>query len=149
MTTLTRTRRRPRRGFRDLESNVNRMLESVFAPMQKWEEDGPSGWPPRMDLSETDDAYHLHMDLPGMTKDDIHVRMQDNRLSVSGERHEESTTEDEDHVHSERYFGSFFRSVRLPASIVEEDIEARFDDGVLTIDLTKMEESKPKRIKIT
>jgi len=105
-------------------------------------------WAPRMDLSETDDAYHVQMDLPGMKKDDIHVRIDDHRLLVSEERTEESMSEDEDHVHSERYFGSFYRSVRLPMVVEEKQIKAHFKQGVLTIDLPKSEKSKPKQIDI-
>jgi len=140
------TRQRPRRGLLDLERDLSRMFESVLSPFQ--EGDGPAGWRPRMDLSETDDAYHLQMDLPGMTKEDIRIRMEDNRLRVSGERTEEAAVEDEDHIRSERYFGSFFRSVRVPTPVVEDEIEAHFADGVLTVDLPKVEESKPTRIEI-
>jgi len=128
------------------------MLDSVFAPSTNWEgEDEMAAsavWTPRMDLTETDDAYHLQMDLPGLSKSDIKIRMDDNHLMVSGERHEESTHEDEDSVHSERYFGSFYRSVQLPASIEEDQIEAHFRNGVLTVELPKSEASRPKHIEI-
>ena len=137
----------------DLSSDVNRMLDSFFSRPAELEGNGEemasAVWAPRMDLTETDDAYRLQMDLPGMKKADIHVRMDDHRLLVSGERSEESTQEDEDHVHSERYFGSFYRSVRLPVTVAEENIKATFKNGVLTITLPKNEKSKPKQIEIS
>jgi HSP20 family protein len=146
-------RNRPRRGLLDLESDVNRMLDSFFSRSQDLEGDGEETasavWAPRMDLTETDDAYRVQMDLPGLKKGDLNVRMDDHRLLVSGERAEETTSEDEDHVHSERYFGSFYRSVRLPMAVEEENIKANFKNGVLTIDLPKSEKSKPKQIEIS
>lgn len=127
------------------------MLDSVFSPAQQDDEEKrvSTVWTPRMDLTETDDAYHVQMDLPGLKKGDINVRMDGHRLLVSGERARETTSEDENHVRSERYFGSFYRSVRLPMAVEEESIRARFKNGVLTIDLPKSEKSKPKRIEIS
>ena len=137
----------------DLGSGVNRMLDSVFSRSQDVEGDGeemPSAvWAPRMDLTESNDAYHVQMDLPGLKKGDITVRMDDHRLLVSGERTQEATQEDGDRVHRERYFGSFYRSIRLPMGVEEEKIKAHFKNGVLTIDLPKTEKSKPKQIEIT
>ena len=151
MTTLTRNR--PRRSLLDFGSDVNRMLDSVFSRSQDWkgeeEEMASAVWTPRMDLTETDDDYRLQMDLPGMKKGDISVRMDDHRLIVSGERTGESTHEDEDYVHSERYFGSFYRSVRLPMAVEEQQIKASFKNGVLNIRLPKSEKSKPKQIEIS
>jgi len=151
MTTLTRTR--PRRRLLDLGSDVDRMFDSFFSRSRDVEGNGEemasAVWAPRMDLTETEDAYRMQMDLPGLTKDDIHVRMDNHRLLVSGERSEESTQEDEDYVHSERHFGSFYRSVRLPMTVEEDQIAASFKNGVLVIDLPKSEKSKPKRIEIS
>lgn len=144
------TRYRPSRGLRSLQDEVDRVFESFFAPFR--EEDGeeglPAAWTPRMDVTETDGAYRLQMDLPGMSKDDITVRMEDNRLMVSGERHDEKTTEDENYVHTERSFGSFYRSMRLPKSVQEGAIDASFRNGVLSIELPKTEESAPKKIEV-
>ena len=151
MTMLTPTR--PRRSLLDLSRDANRMLDSLFSRSEALEGDAEERasavWAPRMDLTETEDAYRLQMDLPGMKKADIHVRMDDHRLLVSGERSEETTREDADYVHSERYFGSFYRSVRLPMTVEDENIKATFKNGVLTIQLPKSEKSKPKRIDVS
>lgn len=150
MKALTRTR--PTRRLLDLENELDRMLDSAFSPLREWEGDGEemgsAVWAPRMDLTETNDTYRLKMDLPGLDKSDINVRMEDNCLFVSGDRAEETTREDEDTVRSERTFGSFYRSIRLPKAVKEENIEAHFNNGVLTIDLPKTEVSTPKKIEV-
>lgn len=147
MTTLTR--RQP--THRHLQKEVDRLFDSFFTP--SWAEDGdeptPSAWSPRMDLTETDNAYRLMLDLPGLEKQDITLRVENNRLFVSGERHEETRAEDQTLVHMERSFGAFYRSIRLPREVQEDKIKARFENGVLKIDLPKAESSMPKKIEIT
>jgi len=99
-------------------------------------------------MTETEDAFHLAVDLPGMKKEDVHIRMEDSRLVISGERTEQKKEEDRNRVRMERSFGSFYRSIRLPKSIKEEGIRARFRNGVLSVELPKTEVSKPKHIEI-
>lgn len=142
------TRYRPSRSLRNLQEEVNRVFDSLFAPSM--DEDGESSavWTPRLDLTETEDAFHLSVDLPGMKKEDVHIRMEDSRLVISGERMEQKTEEDRNRVRMERSFGSFYRSIRLPKSIQEDGIRARFRNGVLSVELPKTEVSKPKHIEI-
>lgn len=102
-----------------------------------------------MDVKETDDRYRLSLDLPGVSKDDVSITVEDNRLTIRGERQEETRTEDEDVVRMERSFGQFYRTLRLPESINEEEITATFDDGVLSIDLPKTEKRTPTNISIS
>jgi HSP20 family protein len=116
------------------------------------EEDGEltsTVWTPRMDLMETDDHYRLRADLPGISKEDVSITVEDNRLTIRGERKHESKTEGENVVRSERAFGQFYRMLRLPASVNENKIKASFTDGVLSVELPKTEKSKPKKIKIS
>ncbi|MFO8099583.1 MAG: Hsp20/alpha crystallin family protein [Salinibacter sp.] len=147
MNTLTR---RPTRSLRGLHNEVNRMFETLFP---SWDADSeearPSMWTPRMDVTETDNAYHLHVDLPGLTKDNVTISVEDNRLTIRGERHNQTETESENMVRMERTFGSFYRSVRLPKMVQENEIKATFANGVLTIDAPKAEVSKPKHIAIS
>ena len=142
------TRYRPSRSLRNLQEEVNRVFDSLFSPAM--DEDGESGavWTPRLDLTETEDGFQLAVDLPGMKKDDVHIRMEDDRLIISGERTEEKKTEDRNMVRMERSFGSFYRSLRLPKGIKDDQIRAHFRNGVLKVDLPKTEVSKPKRIEI-
>lgn len=106
-------------------------------------------WTPRMDLSETDDAFLIKVDLPGLKKDEITVNVEDHRLMVRGERKEERKEEKENFLRMERSSGSFFRSVTLPPAVKEDAIQAEFKDGVLTITIPKTEESTSRRIQVS
>ncbi len=148
MNTLTR---RPSRSLRSLQDEVNRVFEGLFPT--GWDNDTSdaqtSMWTPRMDLTESDDAYHLQMDLPGLKKENVTIRVEDNRLMVRGERQEKTRQESDNMLHMERRFGSFYRTVRLPKSIHDEGIKASFKNGVLEINVPKAEISKPKQIAIS
>lgn len=149
MESLTRSPRRTS-PLRSLQDEVNRLFESVFpSPMGEDEEPTSTVWSPRMDLMETDDHYRMRVDLPGISKDDVSVTVEDNRLTVRGERRDESRTEKENVVRMERTFGTFYRSLRLPKSVNESKIKATFTDGVLSVEIPKTEKSKPKKIKIS
>jgi len=149
METLTRSSRRTS-PLRSLQEEVNRVFESVFpSSMDKQEESMSTVWSPRMDLTESDDNYHLSVDLPGISKDDVSISVENNRLTIRGERQEHSRTENENMVRMERTFGSFYRSVGLPKSVNEDKIKATFTNGVLSVDIPKTEKSKPKKIKIS
>ena len=102
-----------------------------------------------MDVKETDDRYRLSLDLPGVSKDDVSITVEDNRLTIRGERQGETRSEDENVVRMERSFGRFYRTLRLPESVNEEQITATFDDGVLSVDLPKTEKSTPTNISIS
>ena len=143
------TRYRPSRSLRSLQDEVNRVFDSLFSPPTDEDGERMPMWTPRIDLSEADDAFHLHVDLPGLDKKDVKIRMEDNRLVISGERREQKTEKGQNMVHTERSFGSFYRSLRLPKSIDESKIKATFRNGVLNVDLPKTEVSKPKQIEIS
>ncbi|MGF1669646.1 MAG: Hsp20/alpha crystallin family protein [Balneolaceae bacterium] len=105
-------------------------------------------WSPNTDLTEDDDKFIVKMDIPGMNKDNIEVNYQDNRLIITGERKEEEEEEKKDFIRKERYHGSFYRSFTLPKAIKEDQIKAKFKEGVLTVNLPKTEISKPKTVKV-
>ena len=147
MTNLIRSRSN---NMRNLQREIDRVFDSFF-PTQRTDESEESSkavWAPRVDLSETDDLYRIELDIPGMTRDDITISYQDNQLAISGERREESREEDNEYVRVERSFGHFYRAFRLPKTVNAENIEAAYDNGVLTINVPKAEESKPHRIEI-
>jgi len=102
-----------------------------------------------MDLMETDDHYRMRVDLPGISKENVSITVEDNRLTIRGERKDESRTEKENVVRMERTFGTFYRSLRLPKAVNEDKIKASFTDGVLSVEIPKTEKSKPKKIKIS
>ncbi|KXS14929.1 HSP20-like chaperone [Gonapodya prolifera JEL478] len=104
----------------------------------------------RVDVSETPKAYLVKADLPGVKKEDIHLTIDNNVLSIKAERKEESEVKDETHHVVERSYGSFQRAFRLPENAVQDQVDAKFDNGVLQLTIGKEEEKKPdaKRIEI-
>lgn len=149
MKALTRSRRRSY-PLRSLQDEVNELFESVFpGGTGNDEESSSTMWSPRMDVTESEDTYRLSIDLPGMSKEDVSIKVQDNRLTIRGERQGEMRSDDENVVRMERTFGTFVRTIRLPTSVNEDKIGATFDNGVLSVTLPKTEKSKPKEIAIS
>jgi HSP20 family protein len=105
-------------------------------------------WSPKMDVVETDTAYEVTVDLPGVPKDRIDVSYRSGHLAVRGERSEEKTEEKKNYLRVESSYGSFYRSMVLPAGVEDGEIEARFEDGVLKIEIPKAEESRRQKIPI-
>lgn len=140
------TRRTPNRTVRDLQREVDSIFDQFFGRGDN--ADTSAVWAPSTDLTETDDAFELRMDVPGMSTEDIKINLQNNTLTVSGERAREQTRDDEDRVRVERVFGSFHRTFTLPDAVDPEDIEATYDDGVLTISVPKTEASTRRQIEI-
>jgi HSP20 family protein len=107
-----------------------------------------STWLPTVDAWETDSELVLSFDLPGVSEEEIAVELEDNVLTVSGERERRSDHSSERFYRFERRYGAFSRSVTLPPGVQEESIKADYNDGVLEIRVPKPEEQKPKRIKV-
>ena len=136
----------PPTEMRSLQREIDRMFDSFFPTGAGDQEQAV--WTPRVDLAETEDLYLVHLDVPGMKKDELTINYQDGTLTVSGERRFENKDEKANFVRVERRFGHFYRSFELPKAIVSDKIEASYDDGVLNIRIPKAEESKPRSIKI-
>jgi len=135
-------------SWRELEEPFNRLArlfdEAPFTRVR----DGM--WSPAVSVTESKDEMVLTAELPGMTEEDIHIELENNVLSISGEKTEERTEGDEDtkyHVY-ERSYGSFRRSFSLPRTVSGDDVRATFANGVLTVTLPKAPESKGRRIKV-
>jgi HSP20 family protein len=148
MTNITRT---PSRSLRTLQKEIDQVFNRLF-PASEGDSDRSEGsarmWAPRTDMVETADNYEIRLDLPGLSKDDLKINMQERQLTVSGERRHEARNEDDEFVRVERAFGHFHRSFTLPQSIQEDNIEASYENGVLTVTVPKAEESKPRQIAI-
>ena len=147
MTRLTRTRTR---NLSSLQDEIDRVFDRFFPSRDQDQEASlpQATWRPRMDLIETDEAYRLHLDMPGMSRDELTISYQDNELVISGERTSAQTDEDEEFVRVERSFGQFRRAFTLPRTVNAEDISATYDNGVLTVTVPKAETVKPRRIEI-
>jgi HSP20 family protein len=107
-----------------------------------------SAWLPAVDVWETEGELVLSFDLPGISEDKIAVELDNNVLTVSGERERTDEHSTERFYRFERRYGQFSRSVSLPAGVSEEDIHANYTDGVLEVRIPKPEEPKPRRIEV-
>jgi HSP20 family protein len=143
----------PFRDLMSIQSELNRLFDRTLSGNQS--EDGrelatssQSSWVPAVDVYEVDDRIELTLDLPGIDPDDVEVTLEDSTLTVSGAREFRSDVSEESFRRVERRYGSFARSLALPATADSERIQASFDRGVLTIQVPKREEAKPKRIEI-
>jgi HSP20 family protein len=103
---------------------------------------------PRLDLSETDAAVEVRLDVPGIKAEDVDIQISGNRLTVSGARKDEREEKGRTWHRIERRFGQFCRSVMLPCPVKEDAAEAQYRDGVLTITVPKAEEAKAHKVKI-
>ena len=140
------TRRTPNRTLRSLQREVDSLFDRFF---DRTGDDGSSAvWAPQTDLVETDENFQLRLDVPGMSKEDIDISLQNGTLTVSGERTSERTDEGEDYVRVERAFGTFHRTFTLPDAVDHDNIEATYEDGVLSIHEPKTEESTRRQIEI-
>jgi HSP20 family protein len=105
------------------------------------------GWSPALDLYQNSDNLIAIIELPGMRKEDIEISLHDGTLTVSGERRSSSSNGDKAE-RTERYVGSFRRSITLPARVDQNKVSATYRDGILTVTMPKAEEAKPKRIEV-
>jgi HSP20 family protein len=105
-------------------------------------------WTPPVDIQETDDSYRIHAELPGLSKDDIQITLENNVLRLSGERKFEKDVKEENYHRIERTYGTFSRSFALPSLVSSDKVEAKFENGVLSILVPKAEQAKPRHIAI-
>jgi HSP20 family protein len=107
-----------------------------------------TGWIPAVDVEETADEYLIRAEMPGLKKEDVKISLQENVLTISGEKKSEAKSDDKRYHRLERTYGSFQRSFSLPEPIKADKIGARFKDGVLEVKIPKSEETKPREIDI-
>ncbi|HAF07197.1 TPA: heat-shock protein [candidate division WOR-3] len=108
-----------------------------------------SNWTPSMDISETDKEFFVTVELPGLKKEDITLSIDNNVLTIEGERKSEKEEKGKTFHRIERSYGKFYRSVTLPKKVDEDNIKASFKDGLLNITIPKVEKEKVKNIEIS
>ena len=108
-----------------------------------------SGWSPALDVFDDKDNLVVKAELPGLKKEEINVSIHDGVLTLSGERKRETEKKEGETFRSERYFGKFQRSVTLPTAVDSNKVNATYKDGILTVELPKAEEAKPKQIAVS
>ena len=129
--------------------NLFKFYSPFFAPQHARTDVDGHDWTPSVDISETDDVFKVRAELPGVAKDDLHVSVKDNLLTLSGEKRQESVDDTQNYRRVERRYGSFQRRFTLPSEVETDDIKAEFSDGVLTLSIPKPEVVKPTAIPIT
>lgn len=133
--------------FRDITSFRND-INRLFAGALGGAVTGTQTWAPAVDVFETKDAIVLKAELPGLTTEDVDVEVDDNVLTISGERTLKDTVEDGHYYRLERSYGTFSRSLTLPQGIKADEVSATFVHGVLEVTVPKADEIKPRKIAI-
>jgi len=103
---------------------------------------------PSAEMDETDTEFHLKLEVPGMSADDLEIEVTDAAVAITGERKSETKSEEGDTLRSEFYYGKFERYVPLPSQIQRDNVTAEYKDGILTLKLPKSEEQKEKAVKV-
>jgi HSP20 family protein len=137
----------PFRDLRTMQDQMNRLLDLAWT-REAGEELREGVWQPPVDIYEDKDAVTIKAELPEIDQKDIDIRIEDNTLTLRGERKHSEEIKQENYHRIERYYGSFQRSFTLPQTIDQEKVKASCDKGVLTITLPKREELKPKQITV-
>jgi len=139
----------PFRDLRTLQEEVNRLFSTNLTRAFGDDEGiGRGAWAPSVDIYENKDQIVLEAELPGMKQEDFDLSIENNVITLRGERRFEKETKDENYHRIERSYGGFSRAFAIPATVDEERISADYKDGVLKIALPKKEQAKPKPIRI-
>jgi HSP20 family protein len=150
MTTLVRWN--PWRDFGSLTRNFDQLFDTLAPGSTR----GPNGeetdflgtWYPAVDIFDNDNEIILKAELPGLKKEDIDIHVEDNLLTLRGERKREEEVKEKGFFRSERAYGAFSRSFTLPATVAVKKISADYKDGILAVTLPKAEEAKPRQIEV-
>jgi HSP20 family protein len=142
----TLSRFEPFRGVSTLQDQINRLFSDVLE--RTGENSNLTSWAPAVDIYETEHELVVKVDLPEVDPKDLDIRVENNILTIRGERKFESKVSEDKYLRVERAYGSFSRSFSLANTVNSEAIKADYRDGVLTLSIPKREEAKPKQIRI-
>ena len=137
----------PFRTLTSLQDEVNRLFENGMTRGNR-SASTLTAWAPAVDIFETEQELVLKADLPDVDQKDIDVRVENNMLTIGGERKFEQQGNEDNYLRIERTYGSFSRTFSLPSTVNTEAIKADYKNGVLTVELPKRAESKPKQVKV-
>jgi HSP20 family protein len=137
----------PSREFEDIYDRMGQLMNFAFGLAPAVPADMP--WVPLADLSETDDAYVVKAELPGVNKDQVDIQLQDRELVIAGEIAESENGNGRRHHHSSRRTGRFEFRTYLPGDVKADAVTAQLSDGVLTVTVPKSEAARPRKIEIT
>jgi HSP20 family protein len=143
----------PARELNTIQSEMNRLFNTFFDNPTAGGASGNGAtmrrWIPATDLVETENDFVLKADLPGLTEEDVNIELEDDVLTISGERKSEHEDRKDGYYRIERSYGSFRRSLTLPEGVDPEAVKASFDHGVLEVHVPKPEERKPRKVAIS
>jgi HSP20 family protein len=139
----------PFRDLNMLQDRMNRLFEDAGRGIRRSEEPASTTiWSPPVDIYETDSEIVVQAELPGMDRKDISLNLENNVLTIRGDRQFKKETKEDNYHRIERSYGGFSRSFSIPTTVDDEKIRADYKDGVLRIALPKKEQAKPKQIQI-
>jgi HSP20 family protein len=136
----------PFRNVSNLQAQVNRLFESNWPG--RGTDSSLATWAPAVDIYETENELVLKADLPDINEKDLDIRVENNTLSIHGERKFEQEVKEDNYLRIERSYGSFTRGFTLPNTVNTEAIKAEYKNGVLRIEMPKRAEAKPKQVKV-
>ena len=137
-------RRAPLAGMNGMKTYMGRFLNDPFFGFHRYTAPTHQANPMPIDVTADDKYVVIQASLPGVRPEDVNVSVEDNRLTIDGETHSTEETENERYVIRERHSGAFHRGLTLPQGLEEDNIEARFENGVLTLTVPRVVEVKPK-----
>jgi HSP20 family protein len=148
MTVLTRWQ--PFREVTSLQERVNQLFNDVFSDIDSPDRSSLTSFSfaPRTDVYEEDDRIVLEMEVPGMREEDVHLTLEGNTLSISGERKMENNHKPDRFQRVERYYGSFSRTFTLPATVDPDSVDAKYEHGILHVSMAKKANARPRQIKV-
>lgn len=135
-------------GILSMQREINNLFDTFFRGSVEDSGLVTTAWNPAVDITEHDSTFVVKVELPGVSRDDVRITIQDNMLTIRGEKKQEKEIKGTNAHRTERSYGAFQRTFSLPSSVKADAIEARYADGVLTITLPKAEEAKRKEIEV-
>jgi HSP20 family protein len=139
----------PAREMQTIQQEMNRLFNTFYDPSGNPRNgETQRTWIPPMDLVEEQDHFIVRADLPGMSEEEVNIELEDNVLTISGERTRSQEERKEGYYRLERASGRFARSLTLPEAVDPESVSARLENGVLELTIPKPEERKPRRVAI-
>ncbi|SRR5712692_2408182 len=136
----------PFRGVTTLQDQINRLFHDAFE--RTGEESNVTAWAPAVDILENEQELVVKADLPEIDPKDLDIRVENNILTIRGERKFEKKVNEDNYLRVERAYGAFSRSFSLASTVNPAGIKADYQNGVLTLSIPKREEAKPKQIKV-
>ncbi|MEO1005619.1 MAG: Hsp20/alpha crystallin family protein [Cyanobacteria bacterium J06638_38] len=144
---MTIVRYSPWQEMNSLQRQLNRLFNNALTP-ENWNDFGNWSSFPAAEIIEKDDAFHLKLEVPGMSAKDLDIQVMVDRVAIAGERKSETTSKENGNTRSEFRYGKFQRVIPLPARIQNADVTAEYKDGILNLTLPKSEAEKNKVVKV-